>query len=71
MWLWGCLRQVEGDRGKGMLISCPFLMSAQAVCSTDSLGNSGCISPNDSVRDSNQLPPPLPSPLFALSSCLP
>lgn len=38
----------------------PSPQSAQAICSTDSLGNSCCISPNDSVRDSNQLPAPLP-----------
>lgn len=48
------------QQGKGVLLSCPFPMSAQAICSTGSSGNSGCISPNNSVRDSNQLPAPLP-----------
>lgn len=31
-----------------------------AICSRDSPGNSGSISPDDSVRDPNQFPPPLP-----------
>lgn len=54
---WGCSGQVEGDGGEGDARLLPLPTSARAACST---GNSGCISPNDSARDSNQLPPPLP-----------
>lgn len=57
---WGCSGQVEGDGGEGDARLLPLPTSARAACSTGSSGNSGCISPNDSARDSNQLPPPLP-----------
>lgn len=55
----GC-EDAHGGGREGDAHFLPLPDGPQAICSTGLLGNSGCISPNDSVRDSNQLL--LPSP---------